>query len=112
MSYNLNCVNNKGIDRGIDTKDFEFIKRQNMEINKEFTVRGIFFHNKSKFGKAGVVILDDCFVDLPEHQMEGIESLLKEPEFIEDIKAGKISIKPYLYDTDTRKDCVGFEFIN
>ena len=44
--------------------------------------------------------------------MEGIEELLKNPEFVEDIKAGKISIKPYLYDTDTRKNCVGFEFIN
>ena len=110
MGYDLSNVNGKkSIDWEYDTTNFEFINRKDMEIGKEYNVHGFFFHNKSKFGESGVVILDDAFVDLPEHMNAGIKNMLTIQEFIDDVKSNKIGLKVYKYDTELRKDCIGFE---
>lgn len=114
MGYDLADVNGKSrIDWEYDTTDFEFVNRKDMRHDDGhiYNVHGFFFHNKSKFGESGVVILDKAYVDLPAHMNDGIKNLLTIPKFIEDVKADKIGLKVYRYDTETRKNCVGFEIV-
>ena len=113
MGYDLSEVNGKSsIDWEYDTKDFEFVNRKDMRHDGHiYNVHGFFFHNKSKYGESGVVILDKAFVDLPKHMNDGIKHLLSIQDFIDDVKADKIGLKVYRYDTDTKENCVGFEIV-
>lgn len=110
-SYSFNKINRKGTDWGVDTSNYEFIKSSDLEIGNVYEIYGVFFHNKGKFGESGVLILDGKLVDLPKHMNDNMKELLNNDEFISDVKAGKVGIKVYTYDTEIRQDCIGFDLV-
>lgn len=110
-----------GIQWGVDTKDMEYFERENLlDINGPdhiYLVKGLFI-NKNKpekqlkeYGPSIVAILEDKLVNLPNHMLEEVESILEDEEDVADIKAGKVGFKIRKYESHN-KDCYGIDWID
>lgn len=53
------------------------------------TVRGMFTHSKSKFGKTGVIVTDNYNIDAPDHLISMIEEVISDASLIEAVNNGK-----------------------
>lgn len=78
-----------------------------------YTLTGLFINTKSKYGPRPYVSTDKYLVDLPQHRLQDIESMLTLPDIIQQVRDGKagIMIRPYIskkYD----KECFDVIFIN
>lgn len=106
---------NKGNKFDIDTKDFKFIKLSELE-NDESYKNGIYpvkgmFTMISKFGKQGIFITDKALVNVPNHMIETIETILTSQELIDKINKGIVFFKLYKYMSKTyNKECYSIEF--
>ena len=100
---------NKGaIDWGIDTEGFEYFKLSELyELvqDADLKLHGLFINSKnnSEYGASCVAILEDRFVNLPQHMIEEIQGILADPEDVEAIKAGKVGFKIRTYESDKKK---------
>lgn len=105
-----------GIDWNIDTKNFEYKTREELfkeDPEKVYTLRGIYINKKGRFGDHPVAITDDFFVDFPDYMCDDMESVLKDTEDIEDIKAGAVAFKITTFeDKNFKKLCYGIEWID
>jgi len=66
-------------------------------IDAVYVVRGVYVNTKSKFGDAPVGIIDDCFVNLPAHQLDTVRAILNNPDAIDAINNGSIGFTIYEY---------------
>lgn len=98
-----------GIDWGIDTKDFEYFKLEDLlDMNgpdHEYTLRGLFI-NKNKpekqlkeYGASPVGILGNKLINLPNHLLSEVEEILQDEEDIAEIKAGEVKFKIRSYES-------------
>ena len=107
------------IDWGIDTKDFEYFKLQDLfEMNgpdATYVLKGVFVNrNKPEqqlkdYGASPVGILEDRLVNLPNHMLQEIEDILKDEEDIESIMNGEAVFKIREY-TSHNKTCYGIDW--
>ena len=107
------------IDWGVDTKDFEYFKLQDLfEMNgadATYTLKGVFVNrNKPEqqlkdYGASPVGILEDRLVNLPNHMLQEIEDILKDEEDIESIMNGEAVFKIREY-TSHNKTCYGIDW--
>ena len=81
-----------GIDWGIDTKDMEFKKCEEMPHETELRVHGFFTTPDNGYGRGAVAILDDVLLNLPNRYVETVDTILSDDEMIEEIKEGKVAI--------------------
>ena len=107
------------IDWGVDTKDFEYFKLQDLfEMNgadAKYTLKGVFVNrNKNEqqlkdYGPSPVGILEDKLVNLPNHMLQEIEDILKDEEDIESIMNGEAVFKIREYESHNKK-CYGLDW--
>lgn len=112
--------NKGGITWNVDTKDFEYhslkeLQEQLAAHKADYAVLyGVFINKKSKFGDAPVAIIEDCYINLPDHLADVVKEILADPDSIDQIKAGKAGIKVRTYEDETygRGTCYTAEFID
>ena len=98
--------NKGGIDWGIETKDFEFHSLEELDKNMKkakvdhVRLYGLFINPKSQYGASPVAIIEDGYINLPNHMAEQVQAILQDADVIEDIKAGKCGIKPRTYEDE------------
>ena len=85
-------LNHTGIDWGIDTKNMDFYKCEEMPQEKELNVHGFFTTPDNGYGRGAVAILDDALLNLPQRYVETVDTILSDDEMIEEIKSGKVGI--------------------
>ena len=85
-------------------KDAQFIKCRDlydqgytMEAKKAATVRGVFISRAGKYGPSASLICEGFNVNLPAHMLEEVEEILRSPEDLEDINAGRVGVYAYEY---------------
>lgn len=98
-----------GIQWGIDTRDFEYFKLQDLYEkdgeNIAYNLCGVFINrNKTEkelkeYGPSVVGILADKLVNFPSHMEEEVKEIMKDEEDIADIKAGKVWFKIRSYES-------------
>ena len=81
-----------GIDWGVNTKDMEFMKCEEMQHETELKVHGFFTTPDIGYGRGAVAILDDVLLNLPQRYVETVDTILSDDEMIEEVKAGKVAI--------------------
>ena len=84
--------------------DAQFIKVRTLfeegytrEAKKPAVVRGVFISRAGKYGPSASLICDGFNVNLPAHMLEEVEAILKSPEDIADINAGRVGVYAYEY---------------
>ena len=82
-----------GIDWGIDTKNMNFKKCEEMPHETPLKVHGFFTTPDNGYGRGSVAILDDVLLNLPERYVETVDTILSDDEMIDEIKAGKVAIE-------------------
>lgn len=86
----------------IDTKDFEYVSLEdiyNVQGLKPLQVNGVFINNKGKYGPSAVAISIETkkLINLPTHEVENVQDMLKDDVVIDAFKKGRVAIqtKPY-----------------
>ena len=82
-----------GIDWGIDTKNMDFKKWEEMPHETPLNVHGFFTTPDNGYGRGSVAILDDVLLNLPQRYVETVDTILSDDEMIDEIKAGKVAIE-------------------
>lgn len=98
-----------GIQWGIDTKDFEYFKLEDLfKKDAEGTVYNLLgvFINKNKsekdlkdYGASVVGILSDKLINLPSHMEEEVKEIMADEEDVADIKAGNVWFRIRSYES-------------
>lgn len=97
---------------GIDTTNFEYKKSAELEMEKVYTMRGLFISKDNGYGEGLVIILDDCFVNASQSYIEEAKDILADEEAVEQIKNGKAGVKFHkFYAKKYKKDGYGLQFI-
>lgn len=63
-------------------------------------VLGMFTHNKSKYGKTGVIVTGQYNIDVPDHLIPMIEEVLGDPMLIAGVNDGKCGFCIRSYQDD------------
>lgn len=92
---------NKGnkIDWNYETEGFEFKSPSEMELDKVYPMHGVFTTPDSGYGVGGVIICDDCLLNVPQSYVDTVKEILADQEAIEQIKAGKLGFKVGTYQS-------------
>lgn len=96
---------NKGgsVDWGIETKEFPFKKCSEMELEKEFPLKGCFITPDKGFGQGAVLISDGFLLNAPASALDDVKTILSDDEIVESIKAGKCAFKVRSFVSKTYK---------
>lgn len=85
----------------INTKGFEYKKISEIVAadgeDVTYKVYGVIISKGGKFGPSPSVILENCFVNLPKHMTDSVDSILSSDEDMKDIIDGKVGIEFYSY---------------
>lgn len=80
---------------GDEKKDF--IRINELEINKPYILKGLFISNKSKYGKHGIIVSSDFRLSAPKHLTDEIIEILNTPEDVKAINNGEVYFIVYEY---------------
>lgn len=128
MAFSFNSLNNIrswDFQPPYDTSDpGNYVKLQDLyegnSPDEIYIVRGCFINPKSQFvskvthrKEAGVIMLDEVLVNVPDHQIGAILSILENPEACAAINAGLcgFTIRKY-WQSQFNKDCYSIDFID
>lgn len=81
-----------GIDWGVDTKDMEFAKCEEMPYEKPLKVYGFFTTPDNGYGRGAVAILNGVLLNLPNRYVETVDTILSDDEMIDEVKTGNVAI--------------------
>ena len=96
----------------IDTKDFEFFKAQDIELDVVHRLYGLFISKGGKYGDSASAILSDKFVSISNSYLEEVQNVLNDNEAVEEIKQGKVGIKfTKFHNKKYNKDGYAIEFV-
>lgn len=78
----------------IDTSEFDYLSLEDLYKRDGkgtvYTVRGAYIGTKSKFDpEVPMVAIDDCYVNLPVHQLDEIKAMLADRRAIDGINKGQ-----------------------
>lgn len=88
--------NRSAVTFNVDTTDFGFCSLKYIAANYKggvFKVLGFYISNKSAYGIAPVLIIENAMVNLPEHTTASIQAILNDSEAVEIIKRGEVGFK-------------------
>lgn len=111
-------LNGGGIDWGIDSKEFPYVKLNELDPVKRYTVHGMFINrNKSEkelkeFGASVVLILDDKLLSCPNHYETAVQSIIDDPEKVAAVKDGKCAIGDFYTYESHGKTCYAFKWLD
>lgn len=96
----------------IDTKDFEFFKPQEIELDVVHRLYGLFISKGGKYGDSASAILSDKFVNISNSYLGEVKDVLDDDEAVEEIKQGKAGIKfTKFHNKKYNKDGYAIEFV-
>lgn len=87
-----------GAKFSINTEGFEFKKISQFPLDKELTVRGALISKGGKYGDSASLILDDCFMNIPNHMIDDVKELLGDQDAIDQVEAGLLAVSIYEYE--------------
>ena len=91
---------------GFDYINLEDLYRKNKE-GKQYKVYGLYIGTKSEFApETPIVALENCYVNLPVHQLAEVQAMLSDRSAIQGIRNGEcgFTIQRY-YQQKYKKDC-------
>ena len=95
----------------MEYKSLEMLFNENGE-DKVHTVWGAYI-NDGKYGKQGLLVTDDCYVNLPKHLNEDVESIRRNEEVIDQINKGQAGFTIYhYYSKKYKKNCFSVNWID
>lgn len=68
--------------------NLDYVKLSELEIGKEYTIRGFFINTKSRFGDHAVIISDTFKADLPGHLLNVVIDIINDEDAVNEINAG------------------------
>lgn len=101
---------NRGSKFDVDTTGFEYVKLTQLNKDESYKLRGFYINTKGEYGASPVAILDDRFVNLPQHLLETVRDMLIDDDTIEAIRAGKFGFIPREYVDKKGKTRVSVEW--
>ena len=103
----------KNINWRIDTTDFKYIKLGDLEPDTVYDLCGMFVTADHGYGEGAVLIMKDCFVNIPERYVDIIKAMTADPETVQLIDSGKCGFK-YTEFTSKKYHRTGFavEFVD
>lgn len=86
-----------------NTKDAPFFKLHELAENakdpeKVYKIRAVYVNTKSRYGDSPVAVCEGFNVNLPEHMLRDIRSILQDEEVIAEINAQKAGFKIRKYE--------------
>lgn len=94
------------------SKDAPFTKPSDLELGAVYLVRGMFTHEKGKYGTSGTIVLNDSLLSAPSHMVETIKQVLQDAESINLINRGLVGVKAYTYQSSKYGEQVGLEWVD
>lgn len=93
---------NKGSVFDINTEGFPFKNLTELELNKEYIVKGVYVLKKRGKMKQDMpnVIIEDAIINLPAHLIDDVRAILNTSEYIQQIKDNKCAFTIYTYSDD------------
>lgn len=80
---------------GDEKKDF--IRINELEINKPYILNGLYISTKSKYGAHGIIVSSDFRLSAPKHLTDEITEILNTREDIDAINNGEVYFMIYEY---------------
>lgn len=78
-----------------------------------FQVRGIYINTKGLYDDAPVVALDSAYVNLPAHMTQICQEILRDPQAIAAINAGRVGFTIYTYEkSQYHKTCYSVKWVD
>ena len=108
----LSDISNHGpVFPNMDSLAKDYRKLSELPTGSPLRVVGAFINNKSKFGPAPVIGIENVgFVDCPKGALSKVQKLIEKPEYVDLINEGKIFIETYTYVSKTyNKTCYDFK---
>lgn len=110
----MDKYNKGGVTFDIDITGFTYASLEDLynidNGNTIFGIDGLYINKKSSFGNHPVAIIacDNMLVDFPSYMTDDIIEMLKDPEVVEAIKAGKVGFTVQSYvQKQYKKTCYG-----
>lgn len=75
----------------------QFIKLNELEMDKPYTIHAMFINTKGNFGDQGVIITEDYNVNLPMHLTDLIKEMRQDSDVIDAINERQLAFKPYSF---------------
>lgn len=114
----INKLNKKIVRFDFDepTDDFVYFKLEDLykETGKDtiYRVRALYINSNSLYGKSPLAVLDNCFVNLPNHLVDIVETIHEDEEIMQDINDGTVGFKIYEYTNKKfNKKCYSVEWV-
>lgn len=97
----------------VDTSDFEYkslgelLEECGGEVDHIFKLTGVYIGNKSQFDpEVPIIATEDCYVNVPVHQLDEVKEILSDPQAIRAINNGEAGFKITTYfQKRFKKDC-------
>lgn len=102
---NLNNILKKYSNGGAPQYDYDneqerdFIKLAELPQDKKYTIEALFINKKGKFGDQGVIVIENYFVNLPNHLTEMIEEMRSDNEVTEAINNRELAFEIYEFNS-------------
>lgn len=81
---------NKGqkVDWSINTEGWSFKKAADLELNKDYAIKGCFVTPDKGYGEGAVIISDNVLINAPASFLDTCKEILADQESIDAIKEG------------------------
>lgn len=92
----------KGSLFSVDSKDFEIKKLNDLELGKEYPVKGVYILSKRGKMRNDMpnVISDGFIVNAPYHMIDDVRDIMANDEYIDQIENGGLYFSIYEYTND------------
>ena len=98
-------------DEDLPYKSLELLYNENGK-NHTYIIRGVYI-NDSKFGKQGLVVTSQCYVNLPNHLTNDIEQIRQDDSLVNQINEGQAGFKIYHYFSNKyNKNCFSINWVD
>lgn len=87
----------RNLFKNVGDEKKDFIKINELKINKPYIVNGIYISTKSKYGEHGIIVSSDFRLSVPKHLTDEITDILGTPEDIDAINNGEVYFMIYEY---------------
>lgn len=94
------------------SKDAPYIKPVDLTLGEVYQVRGMFTHEKGKYGTSGTIVLNDSLLSAPSHMVSTIKEVLQDGESISLINKGLVGVKSYTYQSANHGEQIGLEWVD
>ena len=97
--------------KDLEYKTLEMLYNEN-DSEKIYTIWGAYI-NDGKYGKQGLLVTDECYVNVPKHLTGDIETIRTDENTINQINKGQAGFKIYhYYSKKYNKNCFSLNWVD